>query len=123
MSSRDLSKRLGVSPARVGQLERGEVDGSIRLSTLRRLAAALDCELLYVFVPNEPLEEMVRRQALRKAAEDVRLRVTDARPEDQAVVAQLLAELVGARVVELIDTHGLWRESVSPDEGPPVPAS
>jgi predicted DNA-binding mobile mystery protein A len=123
MSGSELSKRLGVSYARVGQLERGEVDGSIGLSTLRRVAQALNCELLYVFVPNEPLEDMVRRQARRKAAEEVALRVDDERPEDQAMVATLLGELLDARALELVDTPRLWGESASRSAEPAPPGS
>jgi predicted DNA-binding mobile mystery protein A len=123
MSGSELSKRLGVSYARVGQLERGEVDGSIGLSTLRRVAQALNCELLYVFVPNEPLEDMVRRQARRKAAEEVALRVDDERPEDQAMVATLLGELLDARALELVDTPRLWGESISRPAEPAPPGS
>jgi predicted DNA-binding mobile mystery protein A len=125
MSGSELSKRLGVSYARVGQLERGEVDGSIGLSTLRRVAQALNCELLYVFVPNEPLEDMVRRQARQKAAEEVAvaLRVDGERPEDQARVATLLGELLDARALELVDMPGLWRERASRPAEPVPPGS
>jgi predicted DNA-binding mobile mystery protein A len=120
MTSRELGNRLGVSHARVGQLERGEVDGSVRLSTLRRVAAALNCRLVCVFVPNEPLEDMVRRQAHRKAAEEVGLRVDEVRAEDQAWVATLHGELLDARALELVDTRGLWQESASPAAEPPA---
>jgi len=97
------------------------MDGSIGLSTLRRVAAALNCELVHVFLPNEPLEDMVRRQARRKAADEVGLRVADVRPESQAMAAKLLSELLDARALELVDTHGLWRESATPG-GKPAPS-
>ncbi len=56
---------------RAGRLERAEVEGSLQLSTLRRAAEALNCRLLYVLVPDEPLEEMVFRQAYLKAADEL----------------------------------------------------
>ena len=121
MSARELSKRIGVSYGRVGQLERGEVDGSICLSTLRRVATALNCQLVYVFVPNEPLEDMVRRQARLRAADEMGLRVIDVCPVDEASAAKLLGELLDARALELVDTHGLWRESATPG-GEPAPS-
>ena len=37
--------------------------GTIELATLRRAAAALDCTLVYAFVPKKPLETMVRERA------------------------------------------------------------
>jgi predicted DNA-binding mobile mystery protein A len=123
MSLSDLAERLGVSPSRASRLERAEIAGSIRLSTLRRVAEAVDCELLYAFVPNEPLEEMVRRQARRKAAEWVGPPPFEMRPEDQAVVAKLLNKLLDARALELVDTPGLWRQTASPPAEPAPPNS
>ena len=39
------------------------MSGGIRLASLRRAAEALDCTLVYAFIPNESLEGTVRRQA------------------------------------------------------------
>ncbi|HEY1443340.1 MAG TPA: hypothetical protein VGF51_00470 [Acidimicrobiales bacterium] len=123
MSTSEFAQRLAVSQSWASRLEPAEMAGSLRVSTLRRVAAALNCELLYVFVPNEPLEDMVRRQARRKAAEEIGLQVSDVRPGDQALVAKLLSELLDARALELVDTPGLWRESASPFAEPPPPRS
>ena len=40
---------------------------------------AINCTLVYAFAPNEPLEEMVYRQALHKAAAELSLSVCDDR--------------------------------------------
>jgi|SRR5208283_1149167 len=63
MSSAQLAKRLGIAQPSVIALEQSEVKGTIQLATLRRVAAALDCTLVYSLVPNEPLEAMVRDRA------------------------------------------------------------
>jgi predicted DNA-binding mobile mystery protein A len=42
------------------QLEQSEAKGTIELRTLRRVAEALDCTVVYALVPNKPLETMVR---------------------------------------------------------------
>lgn len=68
MSSYQLARRMRFSPSRVRQFEREEVDGTIRLSTLRRAAEALNCTAFYVLLPNEGLEDTVLRQACLKAA-------------------------------------------------------
>ena len=65
MSSAQLAKRLGVSQPSVTLAEQSEVKGSIELATLRRVAEALDCTLVYALVPNRPLEETVRDRARR----------------------------------------------------------
>ena len=44
-------------------LEQSEAKGLIELATLRRVAAALDCTLVYALVPNKPLETTVRDRA------------------------------------------------------------
>jgi len=47
----------------VVDLEQSEAKGSIELATLRRVAEALDCKLVYALVPNKPLETMIRDRA------------------------------------------------------------
>ena len=66
MSTGELAARLGVTYARVQQIERSEIRGTIPLPTLERIAAALGCRVCYFLAPNEPLEGMVRRQAFEQ---------------------------------------------------------
>src|SRR6516225_12018564 len=63
MSTAQLAKRLGVKQPSVVDLEQSEAKGSIELATLRRVAEALDCKLVYALVPNKPLETMIRDRA------------------------------------------------------------
>jgi len=63
MTAEQLANRLGIKQPTLHNLERSEVKGGIELATLRRVAAALDCTLVYAFVPNQPLEETVRARA------------------------------------------------------------
>jgi predicted DNA-binding mobile mystery protein A len=63
MTTEQLARRLGVKQPSVVQLEQSEAKGSIELATLRRVADALDCTLVYVFVPKKSLEETVRARA------------------------------------------------------------
>jgi predicted DNA-binding mobile mystery protein A len=44
-------------------LEQSEARGTIELATLRRVAEALDCTLVYALVPNRPLEATLRDRA------------------------------------------------------------
>lgn len=59
-----LGRRMGVGEKRVVQLERGEARGQVTLESLRRAAAALECELVVAFVPRIPLEETVTARRL-----------------------------------------------------------
>ncbi len=63
MSCAQLARRLGIKQPSVIALEQSEVKGSIELATLRRVAEALDCTVVYSLVPNKPLETMVRDRA------------------------------------------------------------
>jgi predicted DNA-binding mobile mystery protein A len=44
-------------------IEQSEAKGTIELTTLRRVAEALDCTLVYALIPNKPLEATVRDRA------------------------------------------------------------
>ena len=63
MSTTQLARRLRVSQTRVSQIEKAETESAIRLQTLKQVAEALDCTLVYALVPNKPLEGMVRDRA------------------------------------------------------------
>jgi predicted DNA-binding mobile mystery protein A len=63
MTAEQLGRRLGVKQSSVVLLEQSEAKGSIELATLRRVAEALDCTLVYAFVPKQSLEETVRARA------------------------------------------------------------
>jgi predicted DNA-binding mobile mystery protein A len=63
MTAEQLGRRLGVKQPSVIQMEQSEAKGSIELATLRRAAEALDCALVYAFVPKKSLEETVRSRA------------------------------------------------------------
>lgn len=58
LSAWELGQRVGVSAVRILQIERAEVEGTLQLSTVQRVATALNCRLVYVLVPERPLESM-----------------------------------------------------------------
>ena len=63
MSRLQLGVRLGVKQQSVEDLETTEVHGTIQLKTLRKVAEALDCTLVYALVPNSSLENTVQTRA------------------------------------------------------------
>jgi len=63
MTTAQLARRLGVKQPSVVAIEQSEVKGTIELATLRRVAEALDCTLVYALVPHKPLEAAVRDRA------------------------------------------------------------
>jgi predicted DNA-binding mobile mystery protein A len=74
MSTAQLAQRLKVKQPSVVAIEQSEAKGTIELATLRRVAEALDCQVVYALVPNQPLEKTIReraRQFLRSRREPV----------------------------------------------------
>jgi predicted DNA-binding mobile mystery protein A len=63
MTTEQLARRLGVKQPSVVALEQSEAKGTIELASLRRVAEALDCTLVYALVPNKLLEQTVRERA------------------------------------------------------------
>ncbi len=53
LMSRELARRLGVSPARISVLEREEAKGAVTLKMMSRAAEALDYEFVYGLVPKQ----------------------------------------------------------------------
>ncbi|MDR3440599.1 mobile mystery protein A [Telmatospirillum sp.] len=67
MTTAQLARRMEISQPGVVVLERSEAAGTIKLDTLQRAAAALNCRLVYALVPDEPLGTMVRERARQLA--------------------------------------------------------
>ena len=112
MTTRQLGKRLGVSQPRVTEIEKAEVSGSITLGSLQRVANALDCQLIYAFVPRDPLESLVEQRA-----EDLALRHLKSTSHSMALEAQSVdpdeaREQLKQLVQELVEQSGsvLWED-------------
>ena len=69
MNGRQFALRMGVSPARVSKLESDEITGAVTLKTMRKAAEALDCTLIYALVPRSSLEDTVKKQVAKYAAQ------------------------------------------------------
>jgi predicted DNA-binding mobile mystery protein A len=80
--------------------------GGIRLSSLRRAADAMDCTLVYAFIPNTSLETTVRRQAQRVLDEQMgRTRQTMAL---EAQEGDMRSSAVDSQLQAIIDSTRLW---------------
>ena len=109
MSSEQLAKRLGIKQPSVVAVEQSEARGTIELATLRRVAEALDCTLIYALVPNQPLETIVGNRARAVARRDLARIEHSMRLEDQAVSAKKSREQLEELVREA-NPRRLWDE-------------
>jgi predicted DNA-binding mobile mystery protein A len=71
MSTRALGCRLELAQQSVVQLEENEKTETITLASLRRVAAALDAELVYAIVPRKNLRDSITARAREVAAKRV----------------------------------------------------
>lgn len=65
MNTRQLGSRCNVSSERIIKIETDELEGRTTVATLEKMAKAMNCKLVYAFVPNS---EMIK--FLEKVAED-----------------------------------------------------
>ena len=107
MAQADLAARLDVTPQAVQQIEAAERDGTIRLSTLRRVAAAMDCTVAYVVLPNTTLESTVTSQAYRVLDEEIA--ATERTMALEAQGATVSRDKVRELVDDLVSSKRLWR--------------
>lgn len=63
MTTEQLARRLKVSRRRVVTIEQAEVNHATTLKTLKHVAAAMDCELVYAIVPRSNLKQTLENQA------------------------------------------------------------
>jgi predicted DNA-binding mobile mystery protein A len=67
MSTKQLGKRVGIDQSRISRLENAEIEGDLKLSSLKKIAEGMDMQFVYGFLPKDGLENMVQDQA-RKIA-------------------------------------------------------
>ncbi len=72
MTNRQLAKRVQRKPQTVLDLQKREAAQTIQLNTLRELAEAMDCDLVYAIVPKKPLDQMIGARAEALAGRTLR---------------------------------------------------
>lgn len=113
MSSDVLAGRLGCTRENISRLEQREKKGTISLATLKNVAEALDCTLVYCLVPNEPLETILEKQARTIAKRRIAAVNHSMKLEQQGLNATQLQQQEDDLVRELLegDPKKLWRDT------------
>lgn len=110
MSVTALAERLGVSHSTVLSQEKAELTGRIQIDTLRRIADALDAELIVAMVPRKPIDETLRERAREIARQEMSSTVQSMRLENQEVDANATKEQFETLVENLVrEPKKLWR--------------
>jgi predicted DNA-binding mobile mystery protein A len=109
MSTMQLAKRLKLKQPTIVAMEQSEAKGTIQLKTLRRLAEAINCSLVYALVPDKTLEEIVNAQARKVARRRLQSVEQTMLLENQSVPAKDFEKRIEALAND-IKPSGLWDE-------------
>ena len=103
MTVEQVADRLDVTKSMVSKYERAELDETITLATLRRVASALDADLMYAVLPRKSIEELRRERALTAARRRVQSVHQSMALEDQAVSAEERERQIAELADELLE--------------------
>lgn len=71
LSSSELGSKAGISQGRVIQIEKAELTGEVKISTLQQVGSSMGLKLVYGFVPESSYEELLNSQAQKKVNERI----------------------------------------------------
>lgn len=107
LSGSDLAKLCGLSQKTISQAEKREVDGKINLSTLIKMADAMECDLVYSLVPRKSIKETVINKAKEKAIKRLKEAGLHMDLEDQKAESNI-KDQVEALAQKFIDSGDVW---------------
>lgn len=110
MTGAQLAARMHSTRQVIAKIENSEAKGTIQISTLRKMAEALDCTLVYALVPRRPLEDSVtdRKRALA-VRELTRIDRTMAL-ENQTVGREAREERIADYISQHVRDSDIWNE-------------
>lgn len=110
MTTSALGRRAGLAQQSIVQLEESEKRGTITLASLRRMATALDADLVYAIVPRRPLSDMLAARARELAFERMRSVANTMSLEAQSLSNEEIQERINELTRELERRpRELWR--------------
>ena len=92
MNARQLGERCNVSAERIIKIEADELLGKPTIATLEKMAAAMNCRLVYGFIPNSDLIQLIEQTALTKAINQLKRTSHSMSLEDQETSNKALLE-------------------------------
>lgn len=107
MKVKDLAHRAGLSSSTIVQNEKRESEGAVTIDTLNKMAEAMDCELVYAFIPRKEIYELQKEAAIKKAKRLLSIASTHMELEDQKVKVDL-KDRIEALAEELIQKGEVW---------------
>lgn len=112
MSQDYLASRLKITKQAFSRIERGEKQGQVTVRTLRKIADEMNCDLHIVFVPRQPLADMVWERAVMLARKIVTRTDRQMNLENQSTSARFRDERISRLASELLTKNHrrLWED-------------
>jgi predicted DNA-binding mobile mystery protein A len=101
MTLNQLATRLKITQPSLSGLIKQEKEGRITINKLTEIAQAMDCELVYGFVPRQKIEDIILKQAINKTSKLMAEAEIHMELEDQKVLLdkdERLKELVQEKI-------------------------
>tara|TARA_R110002096_G_scaffold363901_2_gene556999 strand:- start:115 stop:576 length:462 start_codon:yes stop_codon:yes gene_type:complete len=111
MSGAQLGQRMGVKAQSVTDIEKSEAAGTIQLKTLRRVAEALDCVVVYALIPKSSLEDMVRTRAREIARKELARIAHTMDLEAQGLSQEEREEQIETYIRDHLRERDLWEDA------------
>lgn len=110
MSSKALASRIGCTQPNIMAMETRERSGSISLNALEEAARAMNCKLVYCFVPLKPLDQIIEGQARLVAKKQIRSISHSMKLEQQELSPKQLQQEEDDLVEELLNGNhkNIW---------------
>lgn len=112
MAAKQLGNRANMSQAGITQIENSEAEGKATLSTMNKMAAALDCTFVYALVPNSTLQYFIERQAREVATRRVQSTSHSMSLESQTIAdeqTELQIKLLTDEILATLPRH-MWNQ-------------
>lgn len=110
MNTRQLGERCNVSSERIIKIEADEVEGRTTINTLEKAAQAMNCKLVYAFVPLSGILEFIEKTAEDKARAQLERTSHHMALEDQKVSNKALNDQIEILKDELLRNNmkSIW---------------
>lgn len=113
MTVSQMAKRMGLAQSTMTESEKQEEAGTLTINKLKKMAEALDCDLVYAFIPKTSLEDTIENEARKKVLKSLKEASVHMALEDQAVIYKNKGERE-ERINELVEekkySKYLWDE-------------
>ena len=106
MTVSQLAARLGVTQPRITKMESNE--DNLKLSTMKKVAEAMNCEFVYYFKPRTTFQNLVDEQAQKKAAEvlktvNVNMALENQEIAEDEAVKDFATDLINTKIKQIWD--------------------